>query len=79
MKKISLTIEDIFDIPSAVIYNPDAFKNIFHISINSRNIKKEALFIALEGERFDGHNFIEQAVSRGASAILINKNFFLSL
>jgi UDP-N-acetylmuramoyl-tripeptide--D-alanyl-D-alanine ligase len=79
MKKISLTIEDIFNIPSAVIYNPDAFKNIFHVSINSRNIKKKALFIAIRGERFDGHNFIDQAVSRGASAILINKNYVKSI
>jgi UDP-N-acetylmuramoyl-tripeptide--D-alanyl-D-alanine ligase len=75
MKKINLTIEDIFDLPSAVIYNPDSFRNIFHVSIDSRNIKKNTLFIAIKGERLDGHNFIDQAVNNGASAILINENY----
>ena len=58
MKKINLNIEDIFNIPTAVIYNPDMFKSIYHVSTNSRNIKKKTLFIALKGERFDGHDFI---------------------
>ena len=43
MKKINLNIEDIFNIPTAVIYNPDVFKSIYHVSINSRNIKKNTL------------------------------------
>ncbi len=75
MKKITLTIEDIFNIPSAVIYNPDFFKTIYNVSIDSRNIKKNTLFIAIKGERFDGHDFVDQAVQNGASAILINENY----
>ncbi len=76
MKKIHLNIEDIFNIPTAVIYNPDKFKSIYQVSINSRNIKKNSLFIAIKGERFDGHDFINEVVKRGASAIIINeKNF----
>ena len=49
MKKIHLNIEDIFNIPTAVIYNPDRFKSIYHVSINSRDIKKNTLFIAIKG------------------------------
>ncbi len=75
MKKINLTIEDIFNLPTAVIYNPDAFKNILHVSIDSRNIKKNSLFIAIKGDRLDGHDFIDQAVKNGASAILINEKY----
>lgn len=75
MKKMNLTIEDIFNLPSAVIYNPDEFKNLSHVSIDSRNIKKDSLFIAIKGERFDGHDFVDQAVSNGASAILINEKY----
>jgi len=73
MKKIHLTIEDIFNIPTAVIYNPDLLKSVYHVSIDSRNLKKNSLFIAIKGEKFDGHDFIEQAVKNGASAILINQ------
>lgn len=76
MKKIRLNIEDIFNIPTAVIYNPAMFKSIYNVSIDSRNIKKGTLFIAIKGERFDGHNFIDEVVKNGAASVLINeKNF----
>lgn len=76
MKKINLIIEDVFNIPTAVIYNPDMFKSIFHVSIDSRNIKKNTLFIAIKGERFDGHDFIDDVVNKGATAVLINERSF---
>ena len=76
MKKIHLNIEDIFNVPTAVIYNPDKFKSIYQVSINSRNIKKNSLFIAIKGERFDGHDFINEVVKRGAAAIVINEKKF---
>ncbi len=44
--------------------------NILGVSINERTIKKNDLFIALKGERFDGHNFIESAIKKGAAGIL---------
>ena len=53
------------------------FKNI---SIDTRTIKKDSLFIALKGENFNGNKFIERAFSSGAIAVLcsdksyINKN-----
>ena len=76
MKKIHLNIEDIFNIPTAVIYNPGVFKSVYHVSIDSRNIKKNTLFIAIKGERFDGHDFIDEVVKKGAAAVLVSeKNF----
>jgi UDP-N-acetylmuramoyl-tripeptide--D-alanyl-D-alanine ligase len=79
MKKIHLNIEDIFNIPTAVIYNPDMFKSIFHVSIDSRNIKKNTLFIAIKGERFDGHDFIDEVVKKGACAVIVNEKDFKKL
>jgi len=79
MKKIYLNIEDIFNIPTAVIYNPDMFKSIYHISIDSRDIKKNTLFIAIKGERFDGHDFIADVVKKGAYAVIINEKYFKKL
>lgn len=40
------------------------------ISTDSRNITPGALFIPLRGERFDGHDYISQAVKNGAAACL---------
>ena len=48
------------------------FENIHGISIDDRTIKKGELFIALIGENFDGHNFIESAISKGACGVLVS-------
>lgn len=43
------------------------------ISIDSRQVQPRSLFVAIKGERFDGHDFIAEAVSRGAIAVLCEK------
>ena len=67
-----MNIEDIFNVPGAVIYEPDKLKSIRYVSIDSRKIKKNTLFVAIKGERFDGHDFVKEAINNGASAVLIN-------
>ncbi|MGB8658371.1 MAG: UDP-N-acetylmuramoyl-tripeptide--D-alanyl-D-alanine ligase [Candidatus Zixiibacteriota bacterium] len=48
-------------------------KLIRGISIDSRSIEKDNLFIAIPGERFDGHQFVEEAAKRGAKAAIVAK------
>ncbi|MBN1698363.1 MAG: UDP-N-acetylmuramoyl-tripeptide--D-alanyl-D-alanine ligase [Spirochaetales bacterium] len=43
------------------------------VSIDSRSLGRDCLFVPLKGERADGHDFIEDAVAGGASAVLIEK------
>jgi len=43
-------------------------------SIDSRTLKKGDLFIAIKGNRFDGHDFIRDAFKKGASGIVISRN-----
>jgi len=40
------------------------------ISIDSRTIKKGEAFIAIKGNNFDGHDFIDEAIRKGASCII---------
>jgi UDP-N-acetylmuramoyl-tripeptide--D-alanyl-D-alanine ligase len=40
------------------------------VSTDSRNISAGALFVPLRGERFDGHDYLSQAVKNGAVACL---------
>jgi UDP-N-acetylmuramoyl-tripeptide--D-alanyl-D-alanine ligase len=42
-------------------------------SIDSRTVGKGELFFAVKGERFDGHDFVEQALQRGAVGAVIRK------
>jgi len=43
------------------------------VSIDTRTIKKGGIFIAIEGRRFNGHDFVEEAFKRGASAAVVSK------
>ena len=42
------------------------------ISINSKTLKKNNLFLPLKGKNYDGHQFISEAFKRGASLSLSN-------
>lgn len=43
------------------------------LSIDSRAIKSDELFVAIKGDQFDGHEFIAMAKERGAVAAIVNK------
>jgi len=42
------------------------------ISIDTRKTQKGDIFIALKGDNYDGHSFIQQAFERGAVAVIID-------
>lgn len=44
------------------------------ISINSKKVEKGALFIPIRGQRFDGHDFILEAIENGAVCFLSEKD-----
>jgi UDP-N-acetylmuramoyl-tripeptide--D-alanyl-D-alanine ligase len=46
---------------------------IKQVSTDTRTLQKRSLFIAISGERFDGHDFVEQAVKMGASLVMVNE------
>tara|TARA_Y100001978_G_scaffold203334_1_gene228408 strand:+ start:10073 stop:11443 length:1371 start_codon:yes stop_codon:yes gene_type:complete len=43
------------------------------ISIDSRNISSEDLFVAIKGNNFDGHNFIDSLIEKEVKAVIITK------
>jgi UDP-N-acetylmuramoyl-tripeptide--D-alanyl-D-alanine ligase len=43
------------------------------VSIDTRTLEPGALFIALRGERFDGHDFVDEALRQGAAAVLVSR------
>jgi len=44
------------------------FKNI---SIDSRTCSKNDLFIAIKGENFDGHSFLQDVLDKGVKSVII--------
>ncbi|MBM3347862.1 MAG: UDP-N-acetylmuramoyl-tripeptide--D-alanyl-D-alanine ligase, partial [Betaproteobacteria bacterium] len=43
------------------------------VSTDSRTLERDALFVALRGERFDGYQFLDAVRERGAAAALIDE------
>lgn len=49
------------------------------ISTDTREQMSKALFIALVGERFDAHNYAQQAIEQGATALLVERELALDV
>jgi UDP-N-acetylmuramoyl-tripeptide--D-alanyl-D-alanine ligase len=45
------------------------------VSTDSRSIQSGELFVALRGERFDGHEFLPAVQSRGAAAAIVDRRY----
>ncbi|MBR2365079.1 MAG: UDP-N-acetylmuramoyl-tripeptide--D-alanyl-D-alanine ligase, partial [Lentisphaeria bacterium] len=69
-------LERIFGEDPAVIFQKPAgmsLPDIEEVSTDSRKMMKNALFIALDGEKFDAHDFIVPAVANGAVLVCAAK------
>lgn len=72
MRKI--TVKDVQKLTGAQIINKDLLKRrrITGVSTDSRAVKRDDLFFALKGEKFDAHDFIDDVVRNGAAAIVVH-------
>ena len=68
--RINLVEQNHFQKVFKTFFNKSFDKSIAGISIDSRNIHKNDLFIAIKGEKFDGNDFLDQALQNGASYTL---------
>jgi UDP-N-acetylmuramoyl-tripeptide--D-alanyl-D-alanine ligase len=50
-------------------------KSFKSLSTDTRNMAEDSLFWALKGERFDGHDFVSQAVEKGAAGAVVRRGF----
>jgi UDP-N-acetylmuramoyl-tripeptide--D-alanyl-D-alanine ligase len=46
------------------------------VSIDSREIEPEALFVAIKGDKHDGHDYVGAALEAGAAAALVSEDWF---
>ncbi len=53
---------------------PDAGARLSGSSIDSRVVKAGQLFIAVKGERFDGHDFVASALNAGAAMAIVERH-----
>jgi len=63
-------IKDILEITKGKLICGELERKVNGISIDSRTIKRDELFIAIKGEKYDGHDFIFEAIRKGAVCII---------
>lgn len=67
---MNMTLEELFD---GVPENFAGMEFPNHLATDSREVIKGGAFVALEGEKVDGHDYIPQAVSNGAELVIVRK------
>jgi len=45
------------------------------VSKDSRTLQKGDIYFALKGDRFDGHDFVQQAFDKGAAGVVVQKEW----
>ncbi|MDI6800468.1 MAG: UDP-N-acetylmuramoyl-tripeptide--D-alanyl-D-alanine ligase [Thermodesulfovibrionales bacterium] len=70
---LRLTVRDIIEATGGKVISEEG-NGFTGVSIDSRTIKDGELFVTLKGDRFDGHDFVEDALRRGNGAI-VNSEF----
>ena len=70
-----LSIFQIAEFAGASVSAGDGNVSIEKISTDSRTLKRGELFVALRGENFDGHKFVEAAVKTGAAGAIVDRDW----
>ena len=72
------TLLEIADIVGGILHVPDPalrHSRITGVCSDSRRIEEGNLFVAISGERFDGHDFVRDAMRSGACASLVSAHW----
>lgn len=69
-----LTIEEIVQAVQGSCCQTGLARQVKSVVIDSRRATKGALFFAIQGPHHDGHCFLEEAVQRGAVAVVVTKD-----
>jgi UDP-N-acetylmuramoyl-tripeptide--D-alanyl-D-alanine ligase len=71
-----ITLKELEQVTGGVLHTGSAAGEslLRGVSIDSRTVKKGNLFVAIPGDKFDGHDFVKQASDQGAQAALVARD-----
>jgi len=69
-----LTLAEVAQVTGAAV-NSDAEISFECVTTDSRKVTSGSLFVALKGEIFNGEDFAEDALGKGAVAVIVSKDF----
>ncbi len=70
---IPMQLAEIVDAIGASPTGPVVDARITGVTTDSRTVEPGQVFFAVKGEQFDGHDYLEQAFGRGASACVVSR------
>ncbi|MCL2478268.1 MAG: UDP-N-acetylmuramoyl-tripeptide--D-alanyl-D-alanine ligase [Treponema sp.] len=80
MESMLMTFDELSRSPGFTVFpGKGAERGFGSVSIDSRDLRKGALFVALTGSNTDGHSYIEAAIKSGASGIMAARSRLDSL
>ena len=73
-----LFLDDVLKISHVEAINIEQLKRAMFIGVStdSRKIFEEEIFVALRGEKFDGHSFVEQVFQKGIVLAVVEKSWY---
>ena len=73
---MKFSIEEIVSATGAKIIKNKISDKGYTFSTDTRTIERGQIYIPLKGTNFDGENFLEQAIEKGASGCFITKDAY---
>lgn len=70
-----VTLAELIDVLGATVINGpelDPSLEVRGVSTDTRSLASGSAFVALRGESFDGHEFVDQAIAKGAIASIVD-------
>ncbi len=69
----TITLGEIKEVIGAELVQGDPGVQVDRVSIDTRTMTGGELFFALRGARFDGHDYVRQAVAAGAAGVVVHR------
>ncbi|MDO4744326.1 MAG: UDP-N-acetylmuramoyl-tripeptide--D-alanyl-D-alanine ligase [Clostridia bacterium] len=70
-----MTLKQLADAVCGDLVGCDESMQVSDVVTDSRKITEASVFVALRGEKFDGHNFVNQVYGMGAICCVVDKEF----
>jgi len=67
------TIHDVLTATAGQLIGAPNWSELTGVAVDSRTVRSGNLFVALTGQKHDGHDFAMQAFSRGAGCVLVER------
>jgi UDP-N-acetylmuramoyl-tripeptide--D-alanyl-D-alanine ligase len=67
------TLEEIVSATGGKVEGRAKASRFDEIVTDSSKVKRGSVFVALKGERFDGHRFVKDAINRGAGCLVVHE------